>query len=65
MGTGLGGVLLYVMFADTMVPLGGNAGGVIVGTLGDGAGQSVWSAPAGASCGVFWVTAVGRFPVTF
>ena len=40
-----------------MVTLGVNAGGVIVGTLGDGAGQSVWSAPSGASCGVFGVTA--------
>ena len=52
MGTGWGGGLLCVGFAGTMVTLGGDAGGVSVGTLGDGAGQSVWSAPVGASRGV-------------
>ena len=36
MGTGLGGGLLCVRFAGTMVTLGGNAGGVSIGTLGDG-----------------------------
>ena len=46
-----------------MAPLGGNAGGVSVGTLGDGAGQSVWSAPAGAGRGVFGAFAVGVFSV--
>ena len=65
MGAGLGGGLSCVRFAGTMVTLGVNAGGVSVGTLGDGAGQSVWSAPAGASRGVFGVTAVGGFSVTF
>ena len=65
MGICLGGGLSYVRFAGTMVTFGGNAGGVSVGTLGDGAGQSVWSAPAGASHGVFGVTAVGVFSVTF
>ena len=65
MGTGLGGVLSCVRFAGTMVTLGGNAGGVSVGTLVDGAGLSVWSAPAGASRGVLGVTAVGGFSVTF
>ena len=39
MGTGLGGRLLGVRVAGTMVTLGDNAGGVSVGTLGDGAGQ--------------------------
>ena len=48
-----------------MVTLGVNAVGVSVGTLGDGAGQSVWSAPAGASRDVFGVTAVREFSVTF
>ena len=48
-----------------MVTLGVNAGGLSFGTLVDGAGQSVWSAPAGASRGVFGVTAVGGFLVTF
>ena len=65
MGTGLGGRLSCVRFAGTMVTLGGNAGGVSVGTLGDGAGKSVWSAPVGVSRGVFGVTAVGGFSVTF
>ena len=65
MGTSLGGVLSGVRFAGTMVTLVCNAGGVIVGTLGDGAGQSVWSAPAGAGHGVFGVTAIGGFSVTF
>ena len=59
MGTVLGGGLSCVGCAGTMVALGGNAGGVSVGTLGDGAGQSVWSAPTGACRGVFGVTAVG------
>ena len=63
-GTGLGGGLSCVSFAGTMVTLVVNAGGVRVGTLGDGEGQSVWSAPVGASCGVFGVTAVGGFSVT-
>ena len=65
MGTGLGGGLSCVTFAGTMVTLGVNAGGMSVGNLGDGEGQSVWGAPAGASCGVFEVTAVGGFSVTF
>ena len=65
MGTGLGGGLLCVSFAGTMVTLGVNAGGVSVGTLGDGAGQSVCSVPTGVSHSVFWVTAVGGFSVTF
>ena len=47
-----------------MVTLGVNAGGVSVGTLGNGAGQSVWIAPAGAGSGVFWVFAVGGFSLT-
>ena len=41
MGTGLGGRLSCVRFAGTMVTLGVNSGGVSVGTLGYGAGQSV------------------------
>ena len=53
MGTGLGGGLSCVRFAGTMVTLGRNAGGVNIGTLRDGAGQSVWSAPTGVSHGDF------------
>ena len=64
MGTGLGGGLLGVRVAGTMVTLGDNAGGVSAGTLGDGAGQSVWSAPPGAGRVVFGVTAVGGFSAT-
>ena len=64
MGTGLGGGLSGVKVEGTMVTLGDNAGGVRVGTLGDGAGQSVWSAPAGAGRGVFGVTAVRGFSAT-
>ena len=58
-GTVLGWGLLCVRFSGTMVTLGVNAGGVSVGTLGDGAGQSVWSAPVGASRGGLGVTDVG------
>ena len=65
MGTCLGGGLSCVRFAGTMVTLGGNVGGVSVSTLGDGAGQPVWRAPAGASRGVFGVTSVAGFSVTF
>ena len=64
MGTSLGGGLSGVRVAGTMVTLGNNAGGVSVSTLGYGAGQSVWSAPTGASCGVFGVTDVGGFSAT-
>ena len=64
MGTGLGGGLLDVRVAGTMVTLGDNAGGVSVGTLGYGPGQSIWSAPAGAVRGVFGACDVGEFSVT-
>ena len=47
-----------------MVTLGDNAGGVSVVTLGDGAGQYVWSAPAGVGRGVFGLTDVWGFSVT-
>ena len=65
MGTGLGGGLSYVRFAGTTVILGVNAGGVSVCTLGDGAGQSVCIAPAGASRCVFEVTSIVGLSVTF
>ena len=48
-----------------MFTIGVNGGGVNVVTLVDGAGKSVWNAPAGASCGVFGVTDVKGFSVTF
>ena len=59
MGTGLGGRLSGVRVAGTMVTLSDNAGGVSVGTLVDGAGQSIWSAPEGAGRGVFGACSVG------
>ena len=64
MVTVLGGGFSGIRVAGTMVTLGDNAGGVSVGTLRDGAGQSVWSAPTGAGRGVFGACAVGRFSVT-
>ena len=63
--TGWDGGFSCIGFAGTMVALGGNAGGVRIGTLRDGAEQSVWSASVGASRGVFGVTAVGGVSVTF
>ena len=65
MGKGLVGGLPYVRFAGTIVTFCDNAGGVSVGTLRDGVGQSVWSAPAGVSRGVFRLPAVRGFSVTF
>ena len=62
-GTGLGGVLLGIWFASTMVTLGGNVGGVSVSTLGDGAGQSVWRAPEGEGSGAFGAGTVWGFSV--
>ena len=64
MGTGLGGGFSDIRVAGTMVTLSGNSGGVSIGTLGDGAGQSVWSNPAGAGRGAFGSGAVGGFSVT-
>ena len=64
MGTGLGGRLSGVRVAGTMVTLGDNAVGVSVGTFGDGAGQSVWSVPAGEGRGAFGVGDVGGLAVT-
>ena len=64
MGKGLGGGLSGIRVASNKVTLGGNAGGASIGTLGDGAGQSFWSAPAGAGHGVFGACAVGVFSVT-
>ena len=46
--TGLGGGLSGICAEVTMVTLGGNAVGVSLGTLGEGAGQSGWKTTAGA-----------------
>ena len=64
MGTCLGGGLSVIWVAGTMVTLGGNAGGVSVGTLRDGAGKSVWSAPSFAGRGAVGAGALGGFSVT-
>ena len=63
MGTGLGGGLSGIWVAGNMVTLSGNEVGVSVGTLGDVAGQSVWSAPAGAGHIAFGLGAVGGLSV--
>ena len=44
--TGLGGGLSGICAKGTMVTLGGNAVGVSLGTLGEGAGQSGWKTTA-------------------
>ena len=64
MARGLGGGLSGIWVAGTMVTLGGNAGEVSFGTLGEGMGQSVWSTPAGEVCGALMVGAVGGLIVT-
>ena len=58
MTTGLGGGLSGIWVVGTMVTLGGNLGGVSFGTLGEGAGQSVWSTLTGGGHGAFRVGAV-------
>ena len=65
MTTGLGGGLSGIWVVGTMVTLGGNIGGVSFGTLGVGAGQSVWSTLAGEGCGAFMVGAVEGLSVTW
>ena len=63
MDTGFGGGLSGIWVAGTMVTLGGNAGGVRFGTLGEGVGQSVWSTPVGEGRGAFGVVDVGGLAV--
>ena len=64
MATGLGGGLSGIWVAGTMVTIGGDAGGVRFGTLGEGAGQSVWIAPVGEGRWAFGVGADGGLAVT-
>ena len=63
MATGLGGGFSGIWVVGTMVTIGGNAGGVSFGTLVEGAGQSVWSAPAGEGSGAFGLGDVGGLVV--
>ena len=62
--TCLGGGFSGIWVAGTVFTLGGDAGGMSFGTLREGAGQYVWSAPAGEGRGAFWVGAVGGLAVT-
>ena len=62
--TGLVGGLSGTCAAGKIVTLGGNAVGVSFGTLGEGAGQSVWSTTAGEGRGAFRAGAVGGLAVT-
>ena len=63
-GIGLGWGLSGIWVAGTIVTLGGTVGGVSLGTLGEGAGQSVWITPAGEGRGAFRVRAVEGLAVT-
>ena len=63
MATGLGGGLSGICVAGTMVTLGGYSVGVSFGTLGEGAGQSVWITTAGEVHGAFRAGAVGGLTV--
>ena len=60
----LGGGLSGIWVAGTMVTLDGNVGEVSFGTLGEGAGQSVWITPAGEGRGAFRRGDVDRLAVT-
>ena len=62
--TGLGGGLAGIYAYGTMVTLGGNAVGVILGTLVEGAGQYGWKTTAGEGRGALRTGAVGGLVVT-
>ena len=62
--TGLGGGLSDICFAGTMVNLGGNAVGLSFGTIGEGAGQSVWITTSGEGRGAFREGYVRELAVT-
>ena len=64
MATCLGGGLSGICVEGTMVTLSGNAVGLIFVTLGEGAGQSVWSTTAGEGRGALRAGAVGGLAVT-
>ena len=64
MATCLGGGFSDICLAGTMVTLGGNVVGVIFGTLGEGAGQSLWSTTTGEGRGAFRAGYIGVLAVT-
>ena len=63
MVTGLGGGLLVICVAGTMVTLGGSAVGVRFSTLEEGAGQSGWHTTAGVGCDALGAGAIGGLAV--
>ena len=60
----LGGGLSGIFDVGTLVTLGGNAVGVSLGTLREGAGQSGWKTIAGEGRGALGSGAVGGLAVT-
>ena len=62
--TGWGRGLLGIFAVGKMFTLGGNAVGVSLGTLGEGAGQSGWKTTAGEARGALGAAAVGGLAVT-
>ena len=64
MATGLGGGFSGIGVEGTMVTLGGNAVGVRLGNLVEGAGQYDWKTTAGEGRGALRAGAVGRLTVT-
>ena len=65
LAAGLGGGLWGICVEGTMVTIGGIAVGVRVGTLGEGAGQSVSNTTEGEGCSALRAVAVGGLTVAF
>ena len=61
---GLGGGFSGICVACTVVPLGGSAVGVSVGTLGEGVGQYGWHTTAGVGRGALGAGDFGGLAVT-
>ena len=59
-----GGVLSGVTTEGTIFTLGGSAVGGSLGTLGEGAGRSGWTATGGAGHGAMGAGAIGGMAVT-
>ena len=62
--TGFGGGLSGMCAEGIMGTLGGNAVGLSLGTLVEGAGKSGWNTNAGEGCGALRAGAVGGLAVT-
>ena len=63
-GIGCGGGFSDMVAVGTMVTLGGNAVGVSLGTLREGAGKFGWKTNAGEGCGSLRAGAFGGLAVT-